>query len=277
MRPPPAASSLLTSPVFLIALATLLLNDHVLKAAFGTWWTGKLSDVAGLFAFAVFWSALVPRRRAAVFALTAAGFALWTTPLADAPLTAWNALGVWPLGRVVDYTDWLALAVLVPAWRVVTGVDAQAARSIRPLRRLGAAASAAVALIAFSATSPPRKPSLPFPEEPRWMVGASVVEVIAHLRASGVEFTGSFASDTPRRDLAPFHASVALGRSASGDEIEVGALLAPAGDETRITLNFARQEKGVPVADEVLRMFVRQVIEPLQARYPPWAPTPGPD
>ena len=38
----------LAHPVSVAAIAVLLLNDHVLKAEFGTWWTGKLSDVAGL-------------------------------------------------------------------------------------------------------------------------------------------------------------------------------------------------------------------------------------
>lgn len=35
-------------PVAVLGLAVLLVNDHVLKAAVPGWWTGKLSDVAGL-------------------------------------------------------------------------------------------------------------------------------------------------------------------------------------------------------------------------------------
>src|SRR5690606_8076044 len=38
----------LSHPVTVLALAVLLVNDHVLKQAYGSWWTGKLSDVAGL-------------------------------------------------------------------------------------------------------------------------------------------------------------------------------------------------------------------------------------
>ncbi len=38
----------LRHPVSIVAIAVLVLNDHVLKAEFSTWWTGKLSDVAGL-------------------------------------------------------------------------------------------------------------------------------------------------------------------------------------------------------------------------------------
>ena len=54
---------LLTSPAFIAALTLLILNDWVLKPAFSNWVTGKLSDVAGLVAFAMFGTALLPDRR----------------------------------------------------------------------------------------------------------------------------------------------------------------------------------------------------------------------
>jgi hypothetical protein len=38
----------LVSPVAIAAIAILVVNDHALKATFPGWWTGKLSDVAGL-------------------------------------------------------------------------------------------------------------------------------------------------------------------------------------------------------------------------------------
>lgn len=45
------ASDALRSPIALGALALWILNDHVFKDAFASWWTGKLSDVAGLIVF----------------------------------------------------------------------------------------------------------------------------------------------------------------------------------------------------------------------------------
>lgn len=52
--------NLLLHPLALIAIAVLVVNDHLLKAAFpGTWWTGKLSDFAGLVFFPLFLLALV--------------------------------------------------------------------------------------------------------------------------------------------------------------------------------------------------------------------------
>jgi hypothetical protein len=57
----------LRHPASVAAIAVLLLNDHVLKAEFGTWWTGKLSDVAGL----IFAPALVAVVVAAIVAAVA--------------------------------------------------------------------------------------------------------------------------------------------------------------------------------------------------------------
>jgi hypothetical protein len=48
---------------FLAALGLLLVNDHYLKAVYHKWFTRKLSDFAGLFVFAVFWTAVFGGRR----------------------------------------------------------------------------------------------------------------------------------------------------------------------------------------------------------------------
>lgn len=53
----------LMDPVVVVALAVLLVNDHVLKGQFGNWWTGKLSDVAGLVLFPVLLVALFESAR----------------------------------------------------------------------------------------------------------------------------------------------------------------------------------------------------------------------
>ena len=47
----PSPGSAMLHPLTLAAVALLVLNDHVLKAQWLSWWTGKLSDVAGLAMF----------------------------------------------------------------------------------------------------------------------------------------------------------------------------------------------------------------------------------
>jgi len=113
---------LLTSPGFCAALALLLLNDFVLKARFANWWTGKLSDVAGLAAFALCWAAVFPQARRVVFSVTALGFILWKSPLVTPALTWWNQFGIWPLQRVVDPTDDIALGILPLAYIYATTI-----------------------------------------------------------------------------------------------------------------------------------------------------------
>ena len=48
-----AAVACLTSRGSLVAVGVLLVNDHVLKDAYSSWLTGKLSDFAGLYFFPV--------------------------------------------------------------------------------------------------------------------------------------------------------------------------------------------------------------------------------
>ncbi|MBI5515898.1 MAG: hypothetical protein HY909_19105 [Deltaproteobacteria bacterium] len=160
MRPepvaPPMAGESLLHPVALAALALLLLNDHVLKQRFPGWWTGKLSDLAGMALFPLLlmglheaaagaWTALPPPGRRALV-----GYAIGTA-LAFAAIKCWApaahgyryAMGAvrWPLGAlssmmegrplagvarvslVQDPSDLVALPFTLPAvaarWRAV--------------------------------------------------------------------------------------------------------------------------------------------------------------
>lgn len=145
-------------PGFLLAVAVLAVNDHVLKDRFGTWWTGKLSDVAGLVVVGVATSVLLGARRGVVL-VGAAFVALKTVPgVAEAAAPV--------LGGVTrrDATDLLALAVLVPVAVVIERAEARRlvpapGRPVQPVRRAGGAsaavavAGAALAVFACTATS----------------------------------------------------------------------------------------------------------------------------
>jgi hypothetical protein len=121
----------LTHPAALLSISLLLLNDHVLKTLAPSWFTGKLSDFAGLFFFpfllAAILSILADRislsRRITgglAFATTAAWFALIkTTPWGNG--TTADMLSAFLGFRVqmmLDPTDLVALLVLLPAWRL---------------------------------------------------------------------------------------------------------------------------------------------------------------
>jgi hypothetical protein len=155
-------------PLLVGSILMLLLNDHVLKAAYPSVLTGKLSDFAGLCFFPFLLAtglallldrARVPARVTAglAFGLTLVGFALVKT----APgINAWAAaalsqvLGL-PVTLVRDPTDLVALVMLVPAWGVWRRMD-----QVRPAQPLGKTAYLVVGLASLAALattpSPPR-------------------------------------------------------------------------------------------------------------------------
>ncbi|WP_437799194.1 hypothetical protein [Sorangium sp. So ce693] len=117
--------ALLRHPLFLGALALLVVNDHLLKGAglLPGALTGKLSDLAGLVVAPVLAAALVGARtsrgRALAFAAVAAPFAAIKLSAAAAQLLV-GLVGLagirWRIWQ--DPTDLAALVVLVPAWRL---------------------------------------------------------------------------------------------------------------------------------------------------------------
>lgn len=116
------AVRVLASPVFVLALVVLILNDHVLKQAWPGLVTGKLSDFAGLVVapllLAVPLAAIGVRRRVPVaVGLTGVGFVFAKTSLAGAAATStvWSLTGVPTLIRA-DVTDLVALPALGVAW-----------------------------------------------------------------------------------------------------------------------------------------------------------------
>jgi hypothetical protein len=113
-------TAMLTTWPFLLSLLLLLLNDLWLKQAFPGLLTGKLSDFAGIALVTLLSMALWPRRRLAAALCVAAGFVYWKSPYSQPLIDAVNGYLPWTFGRVVDYTDLLALLV-IPGCAVVAG------------------------------------------------------------------------------------------------------------------------------------------------------------
>lgn len=103
---------LLQSKAFIYALVLVLLNDFILKYNFPCWLTGKLSDFAGLFVFAVFWMVFFPKKRNVIVWTTAILFTWWKSPLSQSLIEFWNEVMFYSIDRVIDYSDLLALLVL---------------------------------------------------------------------------------------------------------------------------------------------------------------------
>jgi len=116
---------LLAHPLSLAALGLMLANDFVFKAFWPSWWTGKLSDFAGLFFLPFLLAALASlclpgRTRWAAglgFGLAAAGFSLLKlAPAFNAAFFgAVHAVSGLSLQARPDPSDLLALLSLLPA------------------------------------------------------------------------------------------------------------------------------------------------------------------
>lgn len=142
---------ILISPLFLSGLALLLLNDFLLKPQFHNFLTGKISDFAGLFIFALFWTALFPRRKFSFLIFIAVLFVFWKSPLADGLIDLWNRLLFFKIGRTVDYGDLSALVVLPAAW--IYSEKVKPVTQVFLSQEWVLTAVAVVSLFAFTATS----------------------------------------------------------------------------------------------------------------------------
>ena len=102
-------TNILASPLFLLMLLLLLINDFFLKELLHNTLTGKLSDFAGIFVFSTFWMALFPKKSVHVIWIVTVFFIWWKSPLSQSVIDVWNALQIYSIQRVVDYTDLFAL------------------------------------------------------------------------------------------------------------------------------------------------------------------------
>ncbi len=143
----PRQMNLLATPLFVVSISLLALNDFVLKASFHNWLTGKLSDVAGLIAFAVFACAIWPSRRWTVATAISAAFILWKSPYSQPVIDLINGVLPFSLGRTPDYSDCIALP---GAWLACCSIF-----RLRPwpMRNWMVGVTAVLSLFLFTATS----------------------------------------------------------------------------------------------------------------------------
>ena len=174
MRGIGASLEMLASPASLIAIATLLINDHLLKPFAPSVVTGKLSDLAGLYfaplvvlvsVFAVSFGRLERRPIAVarvVYLLVAGIFAALKLGEATAsPLLSLLSGFGFPVAITVDPTDLIALGVLPLSF---AGWSARLRRGaglgVGWPRQLVTLSLAAVSIVATSGPPPPSITSL---------------------------------------------------------------------------------------------------------------------
>jgi hypothetical protein len=105
-------ATVVTTWPFLFAVTALLLNDWWLKQAFPGVVSGKLSDFAGVAIAALVFFASYPRRAYVGYVAISLAFLWWKSPGSTALIELINDTAPFHIGRVVDYSDLLALMVL---------------------------------------------------------------------------------------------------------------------------------------------------------------------
>ncbi|MFD0796206.1 hypothetical protein ACFQZJ_01940 [Maribacter chungangensis] len=139
--------NLLTSPGFVIGISLLFLNDFYLKAELHNWFTGKLSDFAGLFAFSLFFLSFSKKAQKPIVFIIGLLFILWKSPISGSFIGLWNTYAPFTIARVVDHTDLFALSVLPLACMYAKKAYVLSSLKISKVLALG------IAVFAFTATS----------------------------------------------------------------------------------------------------------------------------
>ena len=135
-------------PVTVAAVVVLLVNDHVLKAAYPGWVTGKLSDVAGLVVLPPVLSVLGLRRLPSV-AVTGLGFTVVKVfPGIALLLSSW-----WGVVRA-DPTDLVAL----PALGLALWIGSTVETGTRRWEKFGVYVALPASVFAIAATTGPGSP-----------------------------------------------------------------------------------------------------------------------
>ncbi len=143
-------TDLLRSPAFLLGLLVLLANDFIFKSQFHNAFTGKLSDIAGLFIFPLFIVVLLRSPSKWIFFGVAVFFIYWKSPLSENLLNGLSFISGLQFERVVDYSDLLCLPVLFLSYAYLKSDH----RQVQVSRSLIMIVSA----FAFMATSPRKIP-----------------------------------------------------------------------------------------------------------------------
>lgn len=172
-------SRALVHPVWWIALALLIANDHVFKGSglLPAAVTGKLSDFVGLLVAPVLFAALCRTRTARGFGLAhlavAAGFAAINLfPAAASAVEGATAATPFPWAIAVDPTDLIALPMVALSYALFLPWCSAPA----PVGRVVGRAGFSLGMLACVATSPPPEPPFePGPPNPQQPIPGSVI------------------------------------------------------------------------------------------------------
>jgi len=141
---------------FLLALSVLLLNDFYLKAEYSNGLTGKLSDFSGILLISLILFGLKPRYKLIMSLLICGLFIYWKSAYSDALIQFINHYTPLTYGRVVDYSDLMALSMLPVAYWYVSSKTPTTLSPLHGLLKIPLLLSTSFAIMATSQLAPPQ-------------------------------------------------------------------------------------------------------------------------
>lgn len=170
-------TTLLLSPIFVIGLALLLVNDFYLKAEFHNFLTGKISDFAGLFIFPFFFAVFFPNKTKQIYFSTAILFVFWKLPFSDLFIDIFNSNMFFSINRVVDFTDLTVLLILPISYFYFNyRKQKEISVSLQKLKFIFANFVILLSVFAFSATSYEQDRSVPINKEYKIFIPVDVIK-----------------------------------------------------------------------------------------------------
>jgi hypothetical protein len=136
---------------FVLPLVCLLANDHYFKYTSPNFITGKLSDIAGLTMWSVFFMSIFPRHTKITLVATIVLFTFWKSPYAQYLIDTFKSATNIKLHRTVDYTDLWALLIMLPVYARKTAILKTFTKAKQTLKYV----YATVVVFAICATSLP--------------------------------------------------------------------------------------------------------------------------
>jgi len=149
-------SDLLFSWPFLLALSVLLINDGYLKAEYVNGLTGKLSDFSGIFLVSLLLFRLLPNYIKPLFIFICTAFLYWKSAYSEPLIQMINHYTPLTYGRVVDYTDLLALIMVPLAGSELLQKKIGINKPLQKLLKIPLILITSYAIMATSQVSPPR-------------------------------------------------------------------------------------------------------------------------
>lgn len=267
------SQKILLSPLFLFSLFLLLINDLFLKDYFHNFLTGKLSDFAGLFGFAIFWTAFFPKGKILIYSLLVAIFTFWKSPFSSGFIEFWNSFGLFVIDRTVDFTDLTAFLVLPLAW--IYGEKAKPLAMPKISQNFAFTTIVLISVFAFTATSYKEDRNVHYNK--KFVFKGSQDEFISKLKRinsiSDIDVTNQkehFANAPIGSSIPPneYFYTFKLNKAVcESEDIRIYAFVRAENDMTyleNISVNFwCKQRPDQEIENQVFEVIEREIIAPV--------------